>query len=154
MRMKVLSLIFFVIFSSGCATAHKGQDIQVQQFQNRINNLEAELQRKNQKLSTLEAELHRRGEEIIELEEELEKTKVSTSSSTLRGQRENALPRLSVRQIQTALKNAGFYKGPIDGKMGPRTKEALKDFQKSNGLTSDGIAGKQTCAKLTMYLVK
>ncbi len=54
--------------------------------------------------------------------------------------------------IQQALKNAGFYKGKIDGKIGPVSKEAIKNFQKAKGLKIDGVAGKQTWARLKEYL--
>ncbi len=33
---------------------------------------------------------------------------------------------------------------PVDGKFGPKTKEALVKFQKDNNLTPDGIAGQKT----------
>jgi len=59
---------------------------------------------------------------------------------------------LSPKQIQRALKNAGYYEGPIDGKIGPKTKAAIIKFQKANGLKADGIAGKRTSAELNRYL--
>lgn len=49
-----------------------------------------------------------------------------------------------IRQTQMALKRAGFYKGKIDGKLGPQTKKAIKAFQKSKGLVQDGIIGMRT----------
>ena len=55
-------------------------------------------------------------------------------------------------QIQTALKNAGFYAGEIDGKIGPQTKRAIKVFQKSKGFTPDGIVGPKTWNELRNYL--
>lgn len=58
------------------------------------------------------------------------------------------------RQIQTALKNAGFDPGPIDGKIGPKTKKAIKDFQAANGLTADGKVGPKTWGKLSKYLLR
>lgn len=61
---------------------------------------------------------------------------------------------LSEKQIQRALKNAGFYQGAIDGKIGPKTKEAIKRFQKAQGLKPDGIVGKKTSAELNKYLKK
>lgn len=59
---------------------------------------------------------------------------------------------LSPKQIQRALKNAGFYQGNIDGKVGPKTKEAIIKFQKANGLKADGIVGKRTSVTLNKYL--
>ena len=53
-----------------------------------------------------------------------------------------------VKQIQTKLKNWGYYKGNIDGIYGSQTLKAVKDFQKKNGLTVDGIVGDKTLAAL------
>lgn len=49
-----------------------------------------------------------------------------------------------VRQIQTKLKQLGYYKGSVDGIYGNSTKNAVIAFQKSCGLTADGIAGPKT----------
>lgn len=49
-----------------------------------------------------------------------------------------------VRQIQTKLKRWGYYKGNVDGIYGSQTLEAVKYFQRKNGLTVDGIAGTKT----------
>ena len=57
----------------------------------------------------------------------------------------------STRDIQQALKNSGFYQGAVDGKMGPMTKEAVREFQRVHGLKDDGVVGKQTWAKLNAY---
>ena len=58
----------------------------------------------------------------------------------------------STREIQGALKNAGFDPGPIDGKLGSRTRQAIREFQGVNGLQVDGIVGKRTWAKLAPFL--
>ncbi len=55
-------------------------------------------------------------------------------------------------EIQTALKNAGFYTGAIDGKIGPNTKRGITEFQKSQGLTADGKVGPKTWGVLVRYL--
>lgn len=49
-----------------------------------------------------------------------------------------------VRQLQQALKDQGFYKGEVDGLFGFGTTEAVKAFQKSRGLSQDGVAGRAT----------
>ncbi|MBR4100003.1 MAG: spore cortex-lytic enzyme [Clostridia bacterium] len=53
-----------------------------------------------------------------------------------------------VRQIQTALKERGYFNSNIDGIFGTITKKAVERFQKDNGLTVDGIAGKNTLKAL------
>ncbi len=54
----------------------------------------------------------------------------------------------TVKTIQTKLKNWGYYKGGIDGIYGSKTVEAVKYFQRKNGLTADGICGAKTLAAL------
>ena len=49
-----------------------------------------------------------------------------------------------VKQIQTKLKRWGYYNGSIDGIYGTKTLNAVKSFQRKNGLTVDGIAGTKT----------
>ncbi len=49
-----------------------------------------------------------------------------------------------VKKIQTKLKNWGYYSGEVDGIYGSKTFEAVKKFQRKNGLTVDGIVGTNT----------
>ncbi|MBP5981603.1 MAG: peptidoglycan-binding protein [Halomonas sp.] len=44
-----------------------------------------------------------------------------------------------VEQIQTALRQYGFNPGSVDGRMGPRTLEALSAFQNHRGLVQAGL---------------
>jgi len=55
-------------------------------------------------------------------------------------------------EIQTALKNASFYTGTVDGKIGAKTKKAVEEFQKANNLKADGKVGPKTWAALSAYL--
>ena len=54
----------------------------------------------------------------------------------------------AVRAVQRRLKELGYYKGAADGDFGPATEEAVKAFQRANGLKADGKVGKQTLAKM------
>ncbi len=56
-----------------------------------------------------------------------------------------------VTQIQTKLKRWGYYNGNIDGIYGTQTLEAVKYFQRKNGLTVDGIAGPATLKAMGIY---
>ncbi len=53
-----------------------------------------------------------------------------------------------VSEIQTKLKSWGYYSYTVDGIYGSRTEEAVKLFQKKNGLTVDGMAGPATLKAL------
>lgn len=53
-----------------------------------------------------------------------------------------------VKQLQQALIERGYLQGEADGIFGEKTREAVKQFQKDNGLTVDGIAGDKTLAAL------
>ena len=56
----------------------------------------------------------------------------------------------AVRTIQTKLINWGYFSGAIDGIYGPKTEEAVKYFQRKNGLTADGVVGPATLRALGM----
>jgi len=53
-----------------------------------------------------------------------------------------------VRNIQSRLKDWGYYAGEIDGIYGSRTRSAVIWFQKNNNLTADGICGPLTLAAI------
>lgn len=55
-----------------------------------------------------------------------------------------------VRQVQEALKNQGQNPGPIDGIMGPRTRQALRAFQGENALKQTGTLDAETKQKLNI----
>jgi peptidoglycan hydrolase-like protein with peptidoglycan-binding domain len=53
-----------------------------------------------------------------------------------------------IRQIQIVLEQKGFNIGTIDGRLGPRTKEALIAFQRQQGFQATGVIDHQTVAAL------
>lgn len=53
-----------------------------------------------------------------------------------------------VREIQTRLINWGYMSGKVDGIYGVKTRDGVKYFQRKNGLSVDGIAGKKTLEAL------
>lgn len=54
----------------------------------------------------------------------------------------------TVRQVQTKLKQWGYYTGNVDGIFGQTTYDAVVWFQRVNGLTADGTVGTATLAAL------
>jgi peptidoglycan hydrolase-like protein with peptidoglycan-binding domain len=53
-----------------------------------------------------------------------------------------------VKAVQQALKDKGHDPGAVDGKMGPKTQAALRDFQSKEGLKASGRLDSETMAKL------
>ncbi len=58
----------------------------------------------------------------------------------------------AVSQLQQDLAGLGFYTNSIDGWFGPKTYNAVVNFQNSQGLKPDGIVGPKTKAALTAAL--
>jgi len=54
---------------------------------------------------------------------------------------ERPLSKIEIRELQAELARAGHYKGRIDGKIGPKSRAAIRAFQVHAGLTADGYAG-------------
>jgi len=53
-----------------------------------------------------------------------------------------------IRWAQLELRNMGLYGGPLDGIVGPGTKRALAEFQKSNGLERTATLDQKTADAL------
>ena len=132
-RLWLLGLVtVFVIALSGCSTG-RNKDLEIQGLRNQVTALEAHKPAKIEETDSSEQVLSKSSEETV----------VEDSAK---------LP--DNKQIQTALENAGYYKGDIDGKIGRRSRQAIRDFQKANDLMVDGKVGKKTWAALKEYLNK
>jgi len=136
---KILILAVGVFFLSGCATAGKNHALELQR---KISHLEQELKEKDREIANLEYDLQRKETESYRRSTAPVKTKSESSYSSTP----------STTQIQKALKSAGYYKGPIDGKIGAKTQDAIIKFQKDNGLKADGKVGQMTWSELKPYL--
>lgn len=130
-------LVFFAVSLTGCASARKKHEMEVQGLKNQISVLESTVQSKD--------------DEITVLRNSLAAEKESSIRSAASGIPETK-SRPSAKQIQAALKNAGLYDGAVDGKLGKKTREAIKEFQKTNNLPADGKVGKKTWNILRSYL--
>jgi hypothetical protein len=77
----------------------------------------------------------------------LEKTSVKEPVSRSTGvNRENA------KSAQEALKAKGFYDGAVDGVVGPKTRRAVSEYQKSEGLEVTGRLDSPTAERLGVHL--
>ena len=64
----------------------------------------------------------------------------------------HSLTTSQIKTVQTKLKRWGYYTGRVDGIFGSKTREAVKYFQRKNGLAVDGIVGPNTARALGMSL--
>ena len=60
--------------------------------------------------------------------------------------------RASTRDLQEKLTLLGYEPGPIDGRVGPKTRAAIRAFQQDSDLAVDGIVGPRTRAALDTAL--
>ena len=81
-------------------------------------------------------------------EEPTEKPKVSAAELQAQGILTVGAKGEDVKKCQQRLKDLGYLNGKVDGQFGGGTKRAVIAFQRRNGLTTDGVAGQDTLAKL------
>jgi len=60
----------------------------------------------------------------------------------------HAAARARMRQVQERLQAAGFAPGPLDGRLGPQTRTALRQYQQRKGLRVTGTLDTQTLEAL------
>jgi hypothetical protein len=51
----------------------------------------------------------------------------------------SAVDPTTVRDVQAELQRRGYNVGPVDGRLGPRTKAAIREYEQRNGLPADGL---------------
>lgn len=133
-----------LMVTSGCAT-NKRHSRDVTNLQNQIASLQGDVARLDQSLKDTESALGSAQGRSAGSGSALAQF---TQGSVYRTPSGFELPAASIQQ---ALKNAGYYQGAVDGKVGSKTKQALKSFQRDNGLDADGVCGKQTWARLQQF---
>lgn len=150
---KGISLIVCCFILSGCATTQKTANPDIQSMQSRIDFLESEINTKDQEIGSMRNQLKRANQNYAANEDY--EVSVNRNKSTIRTQtRKNEFKEIikvdgvTAEKVQIALKNAGFYNGELDGKIGPKTKDAIKAFQRDNNLTVDGVVGRGTWSRL------
>jgi len=123
---------------SGCATMNKNDELLNQGLRNKISALEMQLSEKDNEINSLKDSLAKNEQG----------SNLGSQNTAEVKQQPNA------KQIQKALKNAGYFQDTVDGKMGKKTRLAVREFQKANNLPVDGKVGKNTWAVLKEYLEK
>ena len=147
MWLKLLVGFAFVSSLAGCATARR--NMSADQQTSRISELEQQLDQKDEEINELRSELEGVSSEATSKDFSSKKTRRSSDAIAVTYKKDGIIRvDASPDQVQLALKKAGFYDGPIDGKVGGKTRKAIADFQKSRNLNPDGIVGRKTWSEL------
>src|SRR3989338_1161690 len=121
---------------TGCATTGK-QPSTVSQLQIRVDQIESQLDEQGQDIADIKSSISGIAQHVVQapyateaavaprarVEESLSKATQSGGEGILR------VP-VDPREVQQALKSAGYYTGEIDGKLGAGSQKAIKDFQR------------------------
>ena len=138
---KVLAVILVIspalILCSGCASTGSKE---VGSLKNRVSSLE-------ERQDALESRSRAVSTDITYISE-VERSSPAPVTTISR----KSLTGMTNKDVQTVLKNEGYYTGPVDGKIGPKTHKAITDFQAANKLKVDGVVGPQTKAALLKCL--
>jgi len=140
----LFALVGLVIFASGCATLSNRQDLErIASLEDRVTQLKVENKALKDKTVVLK-------DKTVALEDKITVLEEALAAETKKEKLVFKMP--NAKEIQTALKNTGYYKGEIDGDIGSQTKEAIRKFQEANDLNPDGVIGSRTWEKLSVYL--
>jgi peptidoglycan hydrolase-like protein with peptidoglycan-binding domain len=138
---------------SGCATTSSrsggGLEIKVAQLERRLSDSDTEIQELKYEVSRLTNQIDSMGS----------RGDVSSGSKNDRqGSDDKTIEEGSIRvsasaeDVQKALQKAGYYDGAVDGKIGRKTIDAIKNFQKEHDLKVDGVIGVKTWQAMKSYL--
>jgi len=161
-KRQLIVVFVLIIFTAGCATTTQPDTlaqlrIQVAQLERKVSQRDSEVEMLLTRVDELSLQLERMGSvkqpfSFKEIENQEGVKRSSTKKSPLNQNKKTIRVNVSPREIQTALKNAGYYNGVIDGKIGSKSRQAIVEFQKDHELKSDGIIGKRTWDEMKNYL--
>lgn len=144
----IVVICLAVVIVSGCGTPRKKINEEISGIKTRVDTLETRVEGVEAKQAEVEkAVTQAPKDEPVTVTEPSWPADTNFTSRT-----GETTSKVDIKDVQTALKNAGYYSGKVDGIKGRNTKRAIKAFQRDHGLVSDGVAGKKTWELLGKYL--
>ena len=152
MVFRLFPIAVLALLLAGCATTRQNDGLT--QLQTRVGELEKQVGAKDEEIGGLRDEVKDLSYQLEKVNTKSQRQVTNTSTAPI------SLPKAdgpiirvsaSAEKVQTALQNAGYYKGNIDGKVGTKTREAIAQFQRDKGLKPDGILGRATWAELQTF---
>ena len=161
MLVRIIILMCTVIIAAGCSATQPPST--VNNLQIKVAQLERKLDERDHEIENLRYELRNLNVQVDSVDRRMpveeppairyqEQAMDSGSADVTSSDEDIIRVSASPHDVQQALKNAGFYNGAIDGKIGKGSKKAIIDFQRANNLTVDGIIGRKTWSELSSYL--
>jgi murein L,D-transpeptidase YcbB/YkuD len=144
----VVIMVAVVAVVSGCSTVPKKLREEVSGINTKVDTLETRVESVESKQGDIERITSEQAQELQEMKsrrESVPQTNVTVKDRT------GDFTKYRVKDIQTCLKNAGYYDGKIDGIKGRKTRKAIRAFQSANGLKADGVVGTKTWDALSKY---
>jgi len=135
---------------AGCSSVPKKYKEEMAGIKTKVDTLESRVDTVESKQAYVEKATTEQSQTLEELK--AQQTQKSVSRSNVGILDRSGTHKGKTKDIQTALRNAGFYDGKVDGVKGEQTKKAIKAFQKANGLRDDGVVGPKTWDMLSKYL--
>lgn len=143
-------LLSLSLILPGCSSAQKKLSEDVKGIKTKVDTLETRVEGVEAKQSETERLAMEQAQKVEELKNE-RAARASSRSNVEVKHKKSSKDKERIREIQSCLKNAGFYQGEVDGVKGRKTRAAIKKFQKANGLSADGVIGKRTWEALSKY---
>ncbi len=137
--------VVLAVMLTGCATHRAAQIRNVSEMDTQVARLDDRVSMLEQHFGLIEGKAWNQREDVSYLKGRVEGIQAGVGSNGVVG-------KPTPRRIQSALKNAGYYNGRVDGKIGQQTKQAVKEFQKANALNADGVVGPKTWMQLAQFL--
>ena len=155
MGLRILMIGGMALLLTGCITT-QGSKTSTDQLQIRVADLEKKVEERDSEIVDLKyqvKDLATRAEGQSDSSDAEATSHKSSAMIDQSGSSDGVIKvSASVSDVQKALKNAGFYKGTVDGKIGQQTKKAIESFQRQHNLTADGVIGRRTWEELKVYL--
>lgn len=145
-------LIFVILLMAACFIASGCETVPKKEYRQDVSDIKSRIDTLESRMEGVEIKQSETEQVSPEQRQAAEEMKPEKAAGTNIGfGRRHQYSKEWVNQIQTCLKNAGFYDGPTDGIKGRKTKSAIRKFQGSNGLAVDGVVGPKTWELLSKY---
>ena len=131
MSKKITAVIGFALalpLLAGCGTRVRILSLELRELKGRVSHLETQFGRHDESLREMQTQVEQNSIQP-------QTVRVSTNKP-FRPARSKV--KLTTRELQIALRNAGHNPGPLDGKVGRRTVFATRAFQRHLGLMVTG----------------